>query len=111
MEFIRHLSQKEIFVGFQTTRGRQKEIFVDIQPLGDDKKRFVDVQTIRGRQKEIFVDFQPLGDAKVKSAVSGYIQKPEGLQDVRLRWEVGQCIQFDDNYSPLVEKVRQYVFV
>ena len=51
------------------------------------------------------------GESKVKSLVSGYINRPEEIEDPRMQWEVRQCVQYDDNYSPLVEKVRQYVWV
>jgi hypothetical protein len=33
----------------------------------------------------------------------------EGRVLCRMSWEVQQCIKFDDNYSPLVERVRQCV--
>eukprot|EP01135_Chromosphaera_perkinsii_P006393 Nk52_evm122s485 gene=Nk52_evmTU122s485 len=43
-----------------------------------------------------------------KSEIGNCLKDPSRLSgDLRLRWELEQCILFDDNYSPLVEKVRQ----
>jgi hypothetical protein len=43
---------------------------------------------------------------KFKLEVNSRIRDPSLIEDERLRKEVMNCISCDDNYSPLVEKIR-----
>jgi len=46
-------------------------------------------------------------NSNVKSEVSKRIKDPSLIEDERLKNEVEKCIACDDNYSPLVEKIRR----
>jgi len=43
----------------------------------------------------------------MKMEVNKRIKVPSLIEDTRLRKEVEQCVVCDDNYSPLVEKIRR----
>lgn len=44
---------------------------------------------------------------KIKAEVSKFIKEPSLLSDERLCKEVQECVECDDNYSPLVDKIRR----
>ena len=45
----------------------------------------------------------------MKVEVNRRIKDPNLIEDERLRKEVMRCIACDDNYSPLVEKIRHSI--
>jgi hypothetical protein len=45
----------------------------------------------------------------MKSEVNKRIRDPSLINDERLRMEVINCVLCDDNYSPLIEKIRHTV--
>lgn len=47
--------------------------------------------------------------ANKKKIVSQMLHDPSLIRDARLRAQVEDCVNFDDNYSPLVDKIRQCV--
>jgi len=47
------------------------------------------------------------GPSNIKTQANKRIKDPSLINDERLKREVKDCIQFDDNYSPLVEKIRR----
>ena len=49
-----------------------------------------------------------VSEERMKSEVSKRIKDPSLIDDERMRKEVTACIDKDDNYSPLVEKIRRY---
>jgi len=58
------------------------------------------------------IDQDPdLSTSQIKSEVTKCIKDTSFIEDKRLRWEVDQCIKYDDNYSPLVERVRHMIGV
>jgi len=50
-----------------------------------------------------------VSEERMKSEVSKRIKDPSLIEDERLRKEVVLCIEKDDNYSPLVEKIRRTI--
>ena len=50
-----------------------------------------------------------MGGGGFKTAVSRCFKEPTSIADKRLAWEVEQCVQYDDNYSPLVDKIRHAI--
>ena len=46
-----------------------------------------------------------------KRLVSAQLRQPELIENARLRADVRDCVVFDDNYSPLVEKLRHTIGV
>lgn len=47
----------------------------------------------------------------LKSEVNKRIREPLLIEDERLRREVMQCVLCDDNYSPLIERIRHTIGV
>jgi hypothetical protein len=52
---------------------------------------------------------RPMHKPNMASQITALIRNPDSIDDARLRYEIRSCVLSDDNYSPLVERIRHSI--